>query len=175
MALSLLANARTCAARLLDRRAHTAHSQPTAIVGPVSTALGSYHGCNPSTVCPSDRYTPHPCVLAAHHILHARPPDASGCAFVSDTYYSLELRSSPSVWNCLEDHRHAHPLEQYIVVGWIGVSPHFVTLWLCVRGNGIIHRVQKAILPDSLLSGTLPSYGASAVARTSDRGRVAEV
>jgi hypothetical protein len=26
---------------------------------------------------------------------------------------------------------------------------------------------------DSLLSGTLPRYGASAVARTSDRGRVA--
>jgi hypothetical protein len=30
-------------------------------------------------------------------------------------------------------------------------------------------------LPVSLLSGTLPSYGASAVARTSDRGRVTEV
>ena len=30
-------------------------------------------------------------------------------------------------------------------------------------------------LPDSLLSGTLPSYGASVVARTSDRGRVTEV
>ena len=31
------------------------------------------------------------------------------------------------------------------------------------------------VSPDSLLSGTLPRYGASAVARTSDRGRVAEV
>ncbi len=30
-------------------------------------------------------------------------------------------------------------------------------------------------LPRSLLSGTLPSHGASAVARVSDRGRVAEV
>jgi hypothetical protein len=30
-------------------------------------------------------------------------------------------------------------------------------------------------LPRSLLSGTLPSQGASAVARVSDRGRVAEV
>ena len=29
--------------------------------------------------------------------------------------------------------------------------------------------------PDSLLSGTLASYGVSAVARVSDRGRVAEV
>ena len=29
--------------------------------------------------------------------------------------------------------------------------------------------------PGSLLSGTLSNYGASAVARTSDRGRVAEV
>jgi hypothetical protein len=91
------AHARTCAARLLNSRAHTAHTQPSALVGPVSTALGSSHGCNPSTACPSDRYTPHPCVFAAHHMLHARPPDASGCAFASDTYYSLELRSSPSV------------------------------------------------------------------------------
>ena len=31
------------------------------------------------------------------------------------------------------------------------------------------------VVYDSLLSGTLASYGASAVARTSDRGRVAEV
>jgi hypothetical protein len=31
------------------------------------------------------------------------------------------------------------------------------------------------VSPDSLLSGTLASYGASAVARTSDRGRVVEV
>jgi len=58
-----------------------------------------------------------------------------------------------------------------------------------VRGHGIIHRAQKAIQggdcrprrrsllrvsPGSLLSGTRLSYGASAVARTSDRGRVAE-
>jgi hypothetical protein len=49
---------------------------------------------------------------------HARPPDASGCAF------ALELRSSPSVWNYLEDHRHPHPLEQFIIVGWIWVSPN---------------------------------------------------
>ena len=33
----------------------------------------------------------------------------------------------------------------------------------------------EVIVRDSLLSGTLASYGASAVARTSDRGRVAEV
>ena len=31
------------------------------------------------------------------------------------------------------------------------------------------------VSPGSLLSGTLASFGASAVARTSDRGRVAEV
>jgi hypothetical protein len=35
--------------------------------------------------------------------------------------------------------------------------------------------VMVEVSPDSLLSGTLPSYGASAVARASDRGRVAEV
>jgi hypothetical protein len=33
----------------------------------------------------------------------------------------------------------------------------------------------EVIVRDSLLSGTLASYGASAVARTSDRGRVSEV
>ena len=33
-------------------------------------------------------------------------------------------QTSPSVWNCLEDHRHPHPLEQFIIVGWIGVSLH---------------------------------------------------
>ena len=32
----------------------------------------------------------------------------------------------------------------------------------------------EAIVYDSLLSGTLASYGSSAVTRTSDRGRVAE-
>jgi hypothetical protein len=35
--------------------------------------------------------------------------------------------------------------------------------------------VMVEVSPDSLLSGTLASYGSSAVARTSDRGRVAEV
>jgi hypothetical protein len=39
MALFLLAHARTCDARLLDSLAHTAHTQPTALVGPVQTAL----------------------------------------------------------------------------------------------------------------------------------------
>ena len=66
----------------------------------------------------------------------------------------------------------------------------FGALVLCIRGNGIIHRAQKAIQGDDcrprrrswlrvspgfLLSGTRLSYGASAVARTSDRGHVAEV
>ena len=66
-----------------------------------------------------------------------------------------------------------------------------VTLWTleCLfRGNFGIHRAPKAIqvdgsrprrkswqgFPGSLLSGTLASYGASAVARTSGRGHVAE-
>jgi len=37
----------------------------------------------------------------------------------------LELRSSPSVGYCLEDQRHPHPLEQILVVGWVGVLPLF--------------------------------------------------
>ena len=65
----------------------------------------------------------------------------------------------------------------------------FGALVLCVGGNGIIHSAHKAIqgddccprqssrsgFPDSPLSGTLLSYGASTFARTSDRGHVAEV
>jgi hypothetical protein len=35
--------------------------------------------------------------------------------------------------------------------------------------------VMVGVSPDSLLSGTLASYGASAVARTSGRGRVSEI
>jgi hypothetical protein len=85
-------------------------TQPTAIVGPVSTFSTSAAAilafaagprfAKDQTVCISTnppataivgrvdgtlspRYTPHPCVFAAHHILHARPPDASGCASAS--------------------------------------------------------------------------------------------
>jgi uncharacterized membrane protein len=97
MALFFLAHARTCAARLLDSRAHIAPTQPTAIVGPVPTVLGRSHGCNPSTVCPSDRSTPHPCVAAASHLIHTRPPDVHVATLayqrsLSNTYFSLDLR-----------------------------------------------------------------------------------
>jgi hypothetical protein len=97
MAIFLLAHARTYAARLLDLRAHTAHTQPTALVGPVQTALGSSHGCNPSAACPSDRHTLHPCVVAACHLIHTRPPDIHVACLayqksLSNTYCSLGLR-----------------------------------------------------------------------------------
>ena len=48
----------------------------------VNTARISYLGCALRTARLSGfpRTRPHPCVVAAHHILHARPPDASGCA-----------------------------------------------------------------------------------------------
>jgi len=56
-------------------------SQPT-VSGTVNTARISYLGCALRTARLSGfpRTRPHPCVVAAHHILHARPPDASGCA-----------------------------------------------------------------------------------------------
>jgi hypothetical protein len=97
MALSFIAPARTCDQRFLDRHAHTAHTQPTVIVGPVSTVLGISQGCNPSTVCPSDRSTPHPCVAAASHLIHTRPPDVHVACLanpksLSNTYFSLDLR-----------------------------------------------------------------------------------
>ena len=107
-------------------------SQPTVTTGTVNTARISYLGCALRTARLSGfpRTRPHPCVVAAHHILHARPPDATGCAIclahpelASDLFTCLELRSSPSVRYCLEDPRHPYPLEQIFVVGWIGVSP----------------------------------------------------
>jgi hypothetical protein len=78
-------------------QSHTAHTQPTTLVGPVQTALGSPHGCNPSAACPSDRRTLHPCVVAACHLIHTRPRDIH-VAFLayprslSNTYFSLGLR-----------------------------------------------------------------------------------
>jgi hypothetical protein len=55
-------------------------------------------------------YQLHPCtVLTAAHHKHTRPPDVlariASPQSLSNTYSSLELRSSPSVWNCLEDHK----------------------------------------------------------------------
>jgi hypothetical protein len=69
-----------------------------------------------------------------------------------------------------------------------GGYPQLWTLEWVVRGNVGIHRARKVIqvdgsrprrvswqgFPGSSLSGTLASYGASAVARTSGRGHVAE-
>ena len=69
-----------------------------------------------------------------------------------------------------------------------GLKHGFWTLECVFRGNVGIHRAPKAIqvdgsrprrvslpgFPRSSLSGTLASYGASAVARTSGRGHVAE-
>jgi hypothetical protein len=112
MALFLLANARTCAARLLDSRAHTTHTKPTVSVGPVQTALWSSHGCNPSAACPSDRRTLHPCVVAACHLIHTRPPDIHVACLayqrsMSNTYFFLGLRrprsrnSSDSPSHCI--------------------------------------------------------------------------
>ena len=97
MALLLLAHARTCAVRLLDSRAHNAHTQPTVSVGPVQTALGSPHGCNPSAACPSDCRTLHPCVVAACHLIHTRPPDIHVACLayqrsLSNAYFFLGLR-----------------------------------------------------------------------------------
>jgi len=70
----------------------------------------------------------------------------------------------------------------------LGVMHGLWTLECVFRGNVGIHRAPKAIqvdgsrprrvslpgFPCSSLSGTLASYGASAVARTSGRGHVAE-
>jgi hypothetical protein len=83
--------------RILDRCAHTAHTQSTASVGPVHPVLGRLHGCNPSTACPSDRSTLHPCVAAACHLIHTRPPDIHVACLtyqrsLSNTYFSLGLR-----------------------------------------------------------------------------------
>jgi hypothetical protein len=106
--LFLLANARTCAARLLDSRAHTSHTQPTVSVGPVQTALGSSHGCNPSAACPGDRRTLHPRVVAACHLIHTRPPDIHVACLayqrsLSNPYFFLGLRRPRLVSACRRD------------------------------------------------------------------------
>jgi hypothetical protein len=110
MTLFLLANAHTCAARLLDCcAAHTAHTQTTTLVGPVQTVLGNSHGCNPSTSCPSDRSALHSCVVAVCHLIHTRPPDIHVICLayqrlMSNTYSSSSLvcaQTGPQI--CLFD------------------------------------------------------------------------
>jgi hypothetical protein len=99
VAIFLLATARTCAVRLLDSHAHTAHRSLLHQVGHAQTALGSYHGCTPSPTCPrAHSHTLHPCVVTAHHLLHTRPPDIlAGLAYLRSmaiTYFSLGLLCS---------------------------------------------------------------------------------
>ena len=51
--------------------------------GRAYTAHSCFHGCTllrAARLSGFPRTRPHPCVVAAHHILHARPPDASECA-----------------------------------------------------------------------------------------------
>jgi hypothetical protein len=101
------------------------------VTGSVNTDRISYLGCALRTARLNDDCRPHPTtVAAAPHYPHTRPPDVHACLAypksksLSNTYSSLALRSSPSVWNCLEDPRHPYPLEQIFVVVWIGVSQH---------------------------------------------------
>jgi len=126
-------------ARLLDRCMHTSPRTRlfVCITGRVYTVHSCFHGCTllrAVWLSGFPRTRPHLCLVAAHHILHAHPQDASGCASVSyiqnslvTFHYCLELRSSPSVWYFSEDPLHPYPLEQIFVVGWIGVSP--LLLW----------------------------------------------
>ena len=97
MAILLYAHARTCDARILDCCAHTTHTLPTALVGPVHTVLGRFHGCNPSTTCPGDHHTLHQCVAAACHLIHTQTPDIHVTCLayprlLSNTYFTLGLR-----------------------------------------------------------------------------------
>jgi hypothetical protein len=68
----------------LDKRLYTSPHAPTdtvARVGPDRVKL-VHNGCmlpTASHLSEFPRTRPHPCVVAAHRILHARPPDASGC------------------------------------------------------------------------------------------------
>jgi hypothetical protein len=53
------------------------------------------HGCTPRTVCRSDRHKPHPCVVAARHLHHTRPPGVPVCLeylrSLSNPYFFLGL------------------------------------------------------------------------------------
>ena len=102
----------------LDKRLYTsphASTDTVARVGPDRVKLARNGDMLPSAVrlsLSNCTHQLHPCTVftAAHHI-HTRPPDVHVHACLaypkslSHTYSSLELRSSPSAWNCLEDHK----------------------------------------------------------------------
>jgi hypothetical protein len=70
---------------------------------PQFTVASGFHGCTllrAARLSGFPRTRPHPCVVASHHILHTRPPDASHVHLQNSlvTFHCcLELRSSPSV------------------------------------------------------------------------------
>ena len=114
----------------LDKRLYNSHHTPTALSDCVKLAR---NGCMSSSAVrlslSNCTHQLHPCtVLTAASHTHTRPPDVLACIsspqLLSNTYSSLELRSSLSVLKLLGGPRHPHPLEQFIVVDWIGVSPH---------------------------------------------------
>jgi len=95
----------------LDKRLYNSHHTPTALSDCVKLART---GCMSSSAVrlslTNCTYQLHPCtVLTAAHHKHTRPPDVlariASPQSLSNTYSSLELRSSPSVCNCLEDHK----------------------------------------------------------------------
>ena len=106
MHISIFRTRTHSASCILDRHMHTSH-RTLRKTGRAYTAHSCFHGCTllrAARLSGFPRTRPHPCVVAAHHILHARPPDASGCASASRIQNSLvtfhcclELRSSPSV------------------------------------------------------------------------------
>jgi hypothetical protein len=101
----------------LDKRLYTsphASTDTVSRVGPDCVKLAR-NGCSLPNAARLSlprhcTYQPHPCtVLTVAHHIHTRPPDVNACLAypksLSHTYSSLELRSSPSVRNRLEDHK----------------------------------------------------------------------
>ena len=105
-------------ARLLDSRAHTAQHSLLHQIGPVQTALGSYHCCTLSPACPSEhRHTLHQCVVAERHLPHTRPLDV--CIASPDLLETLTAVLSCAVPGGSQ-HR-LYSLEKKFGVGWIWV------------------------------------------------------
>jgi len=91
----------------LDKRLYTSHHAPTDAVSEPDCVKLAYHGCcwpraARLSLLRYCKHTPHPCtVLTAAHHTHTRPMDVlariESPQSLSNTYSSLELRSSPSV------------------------------------------------------------------------------
>jgi hypothetical protein len=117
----------------LDQRLYTSHHAPTDVVSEPDCVKLACHGCMSSSgvrlSLSNCTHQLHPCtVLTAAHHTHTRPPDVlariASPQLLSNKTPLLSCAVLPVFETAWRTTRHPHPLEQILVVGWIGVSPH---------------------------------------------------